>query len=283
MKKWLIAFLLLDLSVNVARAQSWEPSEQEAQVLLAHYDELEARALAARDEVFADFCLRYNVPKTSRQKLKQWLTIREERKAICNYLYPDSVVSRVKAKRAIDELYQDSIDIILIPFNAYISGENLSYALKAVPVLSLDSTQHEYLRQQALDVAHQLRKNPRKDVWGQEMKVIESTLTTEQLNRFFTLKNGAVVSQKTHKAWNQLKAAGLTEELDSASEYPRAFLYYLEQQKITDLYKKNNSLRNRNLSELSKQMPLAVKMLDALEKKKRNEAKPKEVSKDIVW
>ena len=284
MKKRLFVCLLFGLTAIVAGAQSWEPSEQEISVLLAHYDELKARAHAARDEVFADFCLRYNVPKTSRQKLKQWLTIREERKAICNYLYPDSVIRRVKAKRAIDELYQDSIDIIMIPYNAYISGENLSYALKAVPALALDSAQYEYLRQQALDVAHQLRKNPRQDVWGQEMKVIENTLTIEQLNRFFILKNGALVSQKTRKAWNRLQEAGLTEELDSAAEYPRAFLYYSEQQKIMDLYKKNNNLRKKNLTELSRQMPLAVKMLDALEKQqKRNETRQQEVSKEYVW
>lgn len=283
MKRNLFLLLLFGLLTNVADAQSWVPSEQEDSVLKDHYIELKSRARAVCDEVFADYCLRFNVPKTDRGLLKSWLAIREERKIVCDYLYPDSVVRRVKAKHAIEELYQDSIDIILIPYNANISGENLSYALKAVRALSLDNTQYEYLRQQALGVAHQLRKNPRKDVWGQEMKVLENALTTEQLNIFFTLKNGAVVSQKTQKAWSQLKKAGLTEQLDSVTEYGKAFLYYSEQQKITDLYKKNNSLRNRNLAELSKQMPLAIKMLDALSKQKRREEKTKNVSKEYVW
>jgi len=128
-----------------------------------------------------------------------------------------------------------------------------------------------------------LRENPRKDVWEQEMKILVNTLSKKQQDRFFSLKNGVKVGTKTRQTWEKLKNAGLVEELDSAREWARTVMYYTEEQKVMDLYKKNANMRRKNLAELSRQMPLAVKMLDALEKQRRNEEKKENVGKEYVW
>lgn len=283
MKKKLLFCLLLGLTVCGANGQSRMPSEQEDSVLREHYEELKASAFPVYNEAYTALCLKYNVPKSARKSLRHWLALREERKVAQNYIYPDSIVKRVKVKNALDALYQDSIDIILIPFNSNISGENISYALKIASALNLDTAQHEYLKEQALAFARQLRENPRKDVWEQEMKILVNTLSKKQQDRFFSLKNGVKVGTKTRQTWEKLKNAGLVEELDSAREWARTVMYYTEEQKVMDLYKKNANMRRKNLAELSRQMPLAVKMLDALEKQRRNEEKKENVGKEYVW
>ncbi|MBR1449441.1 MAG: hypothetical protein IJ588_11935 [Prevotella sp.] len=283
MKKKLLFCLLLGLAVCGAKGQSRIPSEQEDSVLREHYEELKASAYTIYNEAYTALCLKYNVPKSARKPLRHWLALREERKVAQNYIYPDSIVKRVMAKNALDELYQDSIDIILIPYNSNISGENISYALKIASALNLDSAQHDYLKEQALVFARQLRENPRKDIWDQEMKILTNTLSKKQQDRFFSLKNGVKVGAKTRQTWEKLKDAGLTEELDSASEWARTVMYYSEEQKVWDLYKKNANLRKKNLAELSRQMPPAVRMLDALEKQRRYEEKKGNAVKELVW
>lgn len=282
MKRKAMLCLLMGFVATLTHAQLLAPGE-EASVLTKHRKELVSQAQKASEEVYEELSIKYHVPKEQKQCLAQLLTNREMRKLAYNYIYSGSTHNRVLSRLAIDSVYQDSIDLILIPFNSTISGENISYLLKAAKACELDESQHKHIEQQALDMAHQIRKNPRTNVWKQEMNVLRNTLTEKQLERFFSLKNGTKVGKKLKEEWARLTEAGLAAELDSVKDRAKAGRYYHLQQQIMDLYKYDNNTRKRHLAELSKQMPLWVKLIDAQDKQKRVDASKKTVSKDYAW
>ncbi len=282
MKKRIILCMMLTIMIAYAHAQVLEPTAEESEVLLCHKEEIDSMALTNGKEAFVELCLRYYVPKAQSHNLKSLLLLREKRKAAYRYIYPDAIQSRVESKLSVDSIFQDSIDAILIPHNK-ISGENISFAVKCLNILEFDDTQRKYIINEALDIAHQIRKDPGIDVWNREMDVIKKTFTKKQLDKYFTLKNGKKVTQILHNTWNKLSDAGLTAELDSTREWSRAYLYYTEQLKMMDLYKNHRNVREKALADLARHMPQMVRMYDAMEKKKRIESRKKEMRKEYVW
>lgn len=282
MKRKQMFCLLMGFAVTVANAQLL-PSSEEASLLAEHQQDLAMQAKIASEEAYEELCIKFDVPRVKKQHLTMLLENRELRKLAYNYVYPNSAYKRVRSRVSIDSLFQDSIDLVLIPFNGSIAGENMSYVLKAGKACQLDDAQRKHIEQQALNMARQLRKNPRANVWKQEMSVLRKTLTEEQQRRFFSLKNGKKVGTKLKEDWAKLCDNGLAAELDSIKDRAKAGKYYNLQYQIMDLYKYDNSARKRHLAELSKQMPQWVKLVDALEKRKRVDARKKEVSKDFVW
>lgn len=282
MKRKKLLCLLMGFVATMANAQLLSPTE-EMSVLIEHEQDLAMQTKLASEEAYEELCIRFNVPRVEKQRLTQLLEKREMRKLAYIYIYPNSAYDRVRSRLAIDSVFQDSIDLALIPFNSNIAGENISYVLKAGKACKLDDAQRKHIEQQALELAHQLRKNPRANVWKQEMNVLRKTLTEKQLKLFFSLKNGAKVGNKLKEDWTKLTEAGLVTELDSVTDRAKASKFYHLQQQIMDLNKYDNNTKKRHLAELSKQMPLWVKLIDALEKQKRVDARKKEISKDYVW
>ena len=121
------------------------------------------------------------------------------------------------------------------------------------------------------------------DVWDREMDVLKKTLTRKQLNSYFIQKNCMGITKQMHDAWNKLEAKGLTSELDSAKECAKTYMFFAEKMKIEDLYKNHDDTRKRALSELNKQMPTMVRMLEAIDKRKRVDEKMKQVDKQYMW
>lgn len=280
MKKCLLLILLAGFATNWICAQQLSA---EMSVLIERGNDIIPQAKKAGEEAYAELCIKYYVPKSQRQHLTRLLEEREMRKLTYNYIHPNSAYKRVCSRMAVDSVFQDSIDMVLIPYNKNISGENISYVLRTIKAYNLDEAQSKYLKHQALDLAHQLHRNPRANVWKQEMKALRSTMTEKQLECFFALKNGSRIGKKLKEDWIKLTEAGQTSDLDSISDRAKASRYYMSQYKIMDLYKYENSVRKKQLEELSKQMPLWVKKVDALEKRKRIDERKKEVSKDYVW
>ncbi len=262
-------------------------TKPEGRVYQAHADEILPRVNYRHDELMLETHARYVCSPSKDEKLGQYLFQREIRKACYDYIWPDSVRLRSLAKMRVDTQYQDSIDMLLIPeYYNRISGDNISYALHAKRAVRMDSTQYDYLMGKALDMAHRLRRNPRLNVWNEEMEILTKTLTKEQLDRFFRDKNARSVTKEMQAGWKRLTDAGLAEQLDSVNDMARAYFYFHERQKIKDLYKYNGTAQRKHLAELNKSMPTMVRMLDGLDKKARleeNERNNKTVGKEFVW
>lgn len=259
-----------------------EMTEEEKAAYTANAPEAVIRAGFNDEDALAELRMKYIVPQKDVARLRNLVRRRECRKIAYDYIYPSSPEQRVKEKLAIDSVFQDSIDAILIPNNA-ISGENISYAVKAAPALKLDAAQSEYILNHAIDIARRLRKSPRLNVWNEEFDVLRKTLTEKQLETMMMLKNGSKVTRRVRASWSRLNEAGLTADLDSARECAKTYMYYLKEQNIKDIYKYYGTSQKKHLAELAKQQPKIVVLCNALDKKKRVADRPKNVGKDMVW
>lgn len=232
--------------------------------------------------------LTYNVPFDKMNQLVEFVKNREKRKLCYNTVYADSLLKRVMCKMEIDSLYRDSINTILIPLpNSRISGDNLSLALQNSKSLRLDGAQYDNMMNQAVDMARQIRRNRTLNVWNREMEVLRKTLTPDQLTYFFVIKNLDKVSAEIDNGWKKLTDAGLTEQLDSAKEFPLAFRYYQEYYKIKDIYRYYGTSQKKHIAELEKRKPAMVQLLATLDKntreQKNNKQKTKTIGKEFVW
>ncbi len=278
----------LVLCANTSFAQSTLNTEEEAKAIEKHKKEMKDRVSIATDDAFTAYCINYHVPRSKNKQFYSLVSRREERKAAYDYIYQKSPYKRVKAKMAVDSLYEDSLNAILIPYNK-ISGENVSYALRIAEVNNVDSTQYEYLMSKALELARKLKKNPRLNVWNDDINTVRQTLTEEQQKRFLALKNAGKVTAKMRTAWQKLAEAGLTAELDSARECAQAYMYYFEEQRINDFYRYYGTSKRKYMAELVKHTPKMVRMYDAIGKKariaerKKKAAADKTVGKEFAW
>lgn len=290
MKTKHLACLLTTLAVSAAVHGQPQPVADSVrtlggqEVMALHQGEIVLQGEMNGEDAFAELCLKYYVPSKDIKALQEVTRRRETQKAACRYTHPVSSFARAKARMAIDSLYRDSVNAILLPHNKGISGENISYAVKMAQALDYDKTTQDYLMDQALRFARQLYANPKKNVWNDEMTILRGAFSEDQLKLFFHLKNAAVVTRQTNDAWSKLKAAGLSEELDSVSDCARTYVYYQDRQMIMDLYKYQPNNRRKHLAELERLTPQMVKLLDGLNKRRRAEKEPeKNVGKEFVW
>lgn len=281
-----IIFILAALAMMQCKAQSVLMPEQESNVMNEKRAVVEEQARFASTEQYADLCIKYHVKKWFGPRLKQILAERETKKVCYNYIYENMPFKRARAKREIDSLYQDSIDIRLIPYNKNISGEYVSFALAPWFIRHLDSTQIQAFSACALNLAHKLRKDPKYDTWPEERKAITSILKPRDVERFFVKKNGRKISQDFHTTWDRLKKAGLTAQLDSVSDGALCVMYYEKTYAINDLYQSDKAARRKALATLNGRKPLMIRLLDGLNKKEALEKKNKQqqkIGKDFVW
>ena len=279
--------LIMTIAATMAQAANAQAgiglTDDERAATEKHKKELAQRLRLNGEEAFATLCIKYYVPKSKSKELSDLVMLRERRKAAYDYIHEKSPARRARAKLAIDSAFQDSIDVRLIPFNQGISGENISFAMRLMPILNLDEAQRSYIMQKALDIARQLRKNPRKNVWNDEINTLRKTLNAEQLDCFFTHKNAGKATSLMRQTWSKLCEANMAARLDSTRDCAQAYMYYLEQQKINDIYRYYGTSKKKYLAELSKRMPEMVRLYDSLGKRKRMEARKKEVGKEYVW
>lgn len=262
-------------------------TKTEEDTLRVHYMDIVKVSYPVEKECEVALQLKYKVPKEKSRKLAYYVKERERRKACYNYIYRDSLFKRVRCKMEMDSVYRDSINTLLIPVEGNnITGDNISLALMLSSILKLDKAQYRYIMEEALSMARLLYRNPRANVWNDEMNILKRILTPEQLDRFFLNKNSKVITNEVDKGWKRIVGAGLAEQLDSAKEVPRAYLYYHKRQKIKDMFRYYGTSQKNNLAELDKHKPLMVRMLDKLNKDEKiiiQKETNKKVGKEFVW
>lgn len=248
--------------------------------------EIDEKTSFRTDEQVVRICAYYHVLDRLLPQLRQYVGMREHQCVAQEYMFPDSLKRRMLNKLAIEEIYQDSIDMLLIPFNRdRISGENISYALYMSEMIGLEREQYDFLMKKALDMARRIRKNRMLNVWDEEMDILKDILSKEQLKRMFYKKNHAIVNKLLQDGWMRLQEKGLTEQLDSATELKQARFYYNESEKIKAIYRYKPSIRKKCLNEIGKRKPTMIKMLDALDKEARLAKKEEEtgVTQEFIW
>lgn len=279
-----ITFVMVCIATS---AQTFRCTDAEKEVFDKHADEILGRTSYRTGEECERLYQRYLVPEEKKTLIERYIRNREFHKVCLEYMFPDSLELRVRRKIRLDSHYQDSIDRVLIPeYTNKISGDNVSFALHFSKQIHLDSAQYEYLLAKALDMTHRIRKNRMLNVWNEEMDLLRKTLDKKQLDQFFIIKNGVSVSREARQAWKRICDAGLESEVDSAKEMNLAISYYHERQKIKDIYRYYGTPQKKYLAELSRQMPLIVRMVDALDKQARMEEDGKKdgtIGKEFVW
>ncbi|MBR6192145.1 MAG: hypothetical protein IKQ68_08320 [Prevotella sp.] len=279
--------LAIAMYCNMAVAQMVPLMQQEMDVMKDHSNEILGRALYLADEATMQTHLMYRVKKKDEAQLARYIREREIRKACYDFVYPDSLKRRVVSKMSIDETYADSINTILLRANnKNISGENMTLAVFWSEELELDTAQQTLIMEKALDIARRLRREPRLNVWNEEMNVVKTTFTPRQTDKFFYIKHSQDIAKEINDGWKRLEEAGLTAELDSAQEVLRMRMYLTQQRKIKDIWRYYGTPQKKNLAELAKEKPQMQMMLDALDKKKKieeEEKKNKTIGKEFVW
>lgn len=282
--KTILLCIVLALLCLSAKAEVLRCTIQEKDVYLANKELVDSMLdFRSREEVAKIYHF-FNVPEKDMTRLEFFVRNREFKYICQDILYKDSLDRRVKNKITIERVFQDSINTILIPTcQHHISGENLSYALHCRNMLDLDSAQYAYIMDKALSMARRIRKDYRVNLWNEEMKVLRKTLDKGQLWSFFRRKNYLKVLDEFDKAWDKLKKADLTEQLDSAKDAKEAIKYMHSRQMIKDLYRGYGTSQKKYLAELDKSKPKMMRMLDGIDKKARVEEKRKTVGKEFVW
>lgn len=247
--------------------------------LLISVFNVSAQSSIESEEAYLEYCMKYTVPKFESSQLQQLLWNREVAKKRA-YKFAENTMERVKAKMKVDSIYQDSINQILIPYNN-ISGENLSFALLLSKKGFCSKKQVNKLQEKALDMARRLSKNPGQNIWNEEIEYLQGILTKKQQQGLFELKNLEKINYDLKSAWEKLMDANLEAELDSTTDYPQAYKYFVKLNMINDIYKYNENLRIKNLEELRKHQPYVIRLLEGVENKKRVEIK--NVGSEFVW
>lgn len=284
MRKAVLLCIMLAMLCLSTRAEVLRCTIQEKEVYLANKELVDSMLDFRYREEVAKINHFFNVPEKDMARLEFFVKNREFKYICQDILYKDSLDRRVKNKITIERVFQDSINTILIPTcQHHISGENLSYALHCRNMLNLDSAQYAYIMDKALSMARRIRKDYRVNLWNEEMKVLRKTLDKGQLWSFFRRKNYLKVLDEFDKAWDKLKEADLTEQLDSAKDAKEAIKYMHSRQMIKDLYRGYGTSQKKYLAELDKSKPKMMRMLDGIDKKARVEEKRKTVGKEFVW
>ena len=285
MKKIFLIALTVLLCMPAIAEKLWL-NALEGKVYYANKSVIDSLLFLRHSEEMMKLEKRYIVPKEGYMKLEHYVMNRELKYICQDFLYKDSFGKRVYDKIAVENIYRDSINSILIPqYENHISGDNVSMALYYGKSLRLDSTQYSYIMTKAIDMARRIYRDHRVNVWNEEMDVLKKTLDKKQLRSFFVNKNSGIVTLEFNRAWKKLKEAGLTEQLDSAKDANDAINYMFNRQMIKDLYRSYGTPQKKYLAELDKNKPKMMSMLEGLEKKARmkEEEKTKTVSKEFVW
>lgn len=284
MRKKVLLGIALAMIYTLVYADILRCTSDEKRVYLANKEKIDSLLLMQYQEEVVKINNSYHVPVEGRERIEFFIKNREFKYICQNFLYKDSLEKRVQNKMAIEKVFRDSINTILIPAHSnHISGDNISYALRCRLLLGLDSAQYSYMMDRALDMARRIRKNRSVNLWNEEMEILKRTLDKRQLRLFFKRKNATKITEEFNKAWAKLEKADLTEQLDSAKDAKDAVNYMHSRQMIKDLYRSYGTSQKKYLAELDKSKPKMMKMLDGIDKKARVEEKKKTIGKEFIW
>lgn len=286
-KKFLILILL---TITVTKSFSHE-HQVDVQHLIdsiynAHREEVVHNATILGEDAFVTLSLKYKFNEEDRLKLEKYCVDKEIVKYIMNYMNI-TPIQRVMLKESIDASYRDSINMILIPRNNYISGYAISLTLRLADYLKLSNDTRKVLMDNALDFARRRYKNPYTNFAVDEMKVLRKYINRDSLMDILVTKNSDEAIRRSEAEWDTLKKANLTKELDSAYQVTTTRFYYEKEMAIRDMYIGEDEVRDRNLADIYGKRTKLMEMYNAYIEKKRLQAKQKKeenkIGDEFTW
>lgn len=244
-------------------SQTLSYTKEEKNILAEHEGELMQFVNVVCEDAFTALRIKFRVNNEDNRHLMRLVCEREYRKYARNFI-DDNAVTRVREKMRIDSLFQDSIDALLIPYNHQISGENISMALQLSEHFKLSNKKHRYLMDKALAFARKKRRDPH--VWyaREEIDAMKKVLSRKQIETVINEKNYDRAHLRACQIWNDLEKAGLSEELDSATQMYLLDKYFTLDMFYRDYFVGDDVTMRNNLDDLYRQRPRGIKMHEAM-------------------
>ncbi len=278
-KMWaLAAALCATLSLS---AQTGYLTDEEAAVWRENSEQMDSQINIQVQDKLREIRSKYVVTEEMLISFNEIVYEQEVRKLIYNYMYPEDHIARFQKKIQIESQYKNAIDRILFLSGNDMASPKLHLAIRYANHLSISPEQKELLTDKALDLKKGLDKDPRKDVWKQELQALQDILTEEQFDRYFTYKNAGKITRDTRDAWTRLKDAGLTTDLDSTKSYAQIYMHKLKIQKATDIYTYDENARKEAWAAIDLYAPLPIKRLYSINRK--NQAKKQGYRGSFTW
>lgn len=286
MKQNLLVTTIGLLLASSAHASILEWSQEEVRIYEENTEALSFRCQIATEDAFQELRQAYYLPQEDESFVYQLMLEREQRKATYDYIC-NAAWERVANKKRLDELYQDSIDVRLLPHNDNLAGINVSIALRLANNMKVSTDDYSKIIRLGLIVTKHLRKDPRYNFEVEVMDSLRNILNKEQLYRILSSKHAVACVNKGVATWKELKSAGMIENEDSALCCNQAIDYYLMECIVNEMYIGHEKQLRKNLSDLWKQQPLLVRMIGSVKKKedlvKKKEEENDNKNNEMVW
>lgn len=271
---------------SISHASILEWTQEEALIYEENAEALSFRCRIATEDAFQELRQEYYLPKDDEAFVYLLMLEREKRKATYDYICK-TPWDRVSNKKRLDDLYQDSIDVRLLPHNNKVAGANISISLRLADKLKVSTENYAKIMSLGLNVTKHIRKDRNYNYDVEVMDSLRNILTKEQLYQILSSKHAVTCVNKGKTTWNELKNAGLIENEDSASCCEQAIDYYLTECIVNEMYIGHEKQLQRNLSDLWKRQPLIVRMIGAVKKKealaKKKEENDNNNNNEMIW
>jgi hypothetical protein len=283
-QKLLVAAFGLVLAAN-ANATIFEWTSDELAVQKDYAEKWSFMCKISAEDAFQVLRQNYVLPKKEEIFVLSLIFERECRKATYNIL-SDTPWERVANKKRIDDLYQDSIDVRLLPYNDKVAGANISMALRFADNMGIGKENYTKIMNLGLSVAKHLRIDPSYNYDIEVMDSLRNYLKKTQLIEMLSAKHALTCIQKGVATWNELQNAGMVMDEDSATCCNQAIDYYTMECVINEMFVGHEKQLKKNLSDLWKRQPLIVRMSGSLRNKKELTSKKSDNEpevNDLKW
>lgn len=284
MKRKLLVTAMGFLTLTSVHGSDFKWTEDELRIYEENVKDMSFRCKIAAQDAFQELRQTYYLPQEDENFVYKLILEREVRKATYDYLSETSK-DRVANKKRLNDLYQDSIDVRLLPHNDKVAGANVSISLRFAQKLGVSTENYNKIIRLGISICKHLRKNPRYNYDVEVMDSLRNILSKDQLAWVLRAKNATPAVDKGIATWNEVKAAGLIENEDSASCTQNAIEYFLEEYVINDMFVGHDKVLKKNLSDLWKKQPLIVRMNGSIKKKEELAKKKEEENErnEMAW
>lgn len=242
-------------------------TEVEQKIWEEHLSEIIMPVTLMSEEVYATLDTNYLIKQHQEKAIKQYCFTKELRKYICNYRCPD-VRQRIVEKNKINDLYQDSINILLLPYNPILSGIFISWVLQKQKNLGINDNKYTSILKGALHLCHIVRDNPCNNIAQKEMEILKNNLSHNQVCIVINSVNHKDAEISAKNVWKRLQNAGMVEPKDSSNYIKDAYSYFQKEMYIRNYYIGEQDLINNNLRDLYLHKPIVIKKMDGLQYQK---------------
>lgn len=253
----------------MGNAQYKELNPQEKDLLRIHEKELRKNAQLITEELWLEKVTSYGIEPNSEDatKLFELIYERELRKQMRNIYLSENLEQRYKDKRNIDQEYEDSICRVMAPY-WNMGLPNLYKAILYREGINLTDSQYRDI------VTNMIRLKTKAErmsgnMWGDELEVLKEVLTGDQLDTYFRAKNARIATRDSRLAWQRLKDAGMTNDLDSAKTVARIFIHKLKILQATDLYWNDENKKREAWTAIDYYAPMEMRRVYSINRKNR--------------